>query len=159
MRHNELPGEYTDGETPVPIPNTEAKLVRPMVVRKGESRYREDYEPCTVTGAGLAFFRYRQPPAVLHSAAGLDFATLRKMRRRGLPLQHFPKREIRREGRLRGLRFAMKKVSEKQGIVETRAFRFFTTEVTKKHEVLESQITQIPRILVGLEVFSTNLAF
>ena len=41
---NELPGEYTDGETPVPIPNTEAKLVRPMVVRKGESRYRQDYE-------------------------------------------------------------------------------------------------------------------
>jgi hypothetical protein len=53
---NELPGEVTDGETPVPIPNTEAKLVRPMVVRKGESRYRQDYEPCAVTGAGLAFF-------------------------------------------------------------------------------------------------------
>ena len=44
MRDNELPGEVTDGETPVPIPNTEAKLVRPMVVRKGESRYRQDYE-------------------------------------------------------------------------------------------------------------------
>jgi hypothetical protein len=28
----ELPGDHTYGETPVPIPNTEAKLVRPMVV-------------------------------------------------------------------------------------------------------------------------------
>ncbi len=34
----ELPGDYTYGETPVPIPNTEAKLVRPMVVLAGESR-------------------------------------------------------------------------------------------------------------------------
>jgi hypothetical protein len=41
---NDLPGEDTDGETPVPIPNTEAKLVRPMVVLRGESRYRQDYE-------------------------------------------------------------------------------------------------------------------
>ncbi len=28
----ELPGEVTDGETPDPFPNSEAKLVRPMVV-------------------------------------------------------------------------------------------------------------------------------
>jgi hypothetical protein len=35
---NELPGEDTDGETPVAIANTEAKLVRPMVVPRGESR-------------------------------------------------------------------------------------------------------------------------
>ncbi len=39
---NELPGDYTCGETPVPIPNTEAKPVRPMVVLTGESRYRQD---------------------------------------------------------------------------------------------------------------------
>ena len=39
---NEFPGEYTDGETPDPFPNSEAKLVRPMVVRKGESRYRQE---------------------------------------------------------------------------------------------------------------------
>ena len=35
---NEFPGDYTYGETPVPIPNTEAKLVWPMVVLLGESR-------------------------------------------------------------------------------------------------------------------------
>ncbi len=34
----ELPGDNTGGATPVPIPNTEAKPVGPMVVRKGESR-------------------------------------------------------------------------------------------------------------------------
>jgi hypothetical protein len=45
---NDLPGEDTDGETPVPIPNTEAKLVRPMVVFTGESRYRQDYEAGSV---------------------------------------------------------------------------------------------------------------
>ncbi len=28
----EFPGEFTDGETPDPFPNSEAKLVRPMVV-------------------------------------------------------------------------------------------------------------------------------
>ena len=27
-----FPGEFTDGETPDPFPNSEAKLVRPMVV-------------------------------------------------------------------------------------------------------------------------------
>ena len=36
--YNEFPGDYTDGETPDPIPNSEAKLVRPMVVLTGESR-------------------------------------------------------------------------------------------------------------------------
>ena len=35
---NELPGDYTDGETPDSIPNSEAKPVRPMVVLAGESR-------------------------------------------------------------------------------------------------------------------------
>ena len=35
---NELPGDYTYGETPDPIPNSEAKPVRPMVVLMGESR-------------------------------------------------------------------------------------------------------------------------
>ena len=35
---NEFPGDFTDGETPDPIPNSEAKPVRPMVVREGESR-------------------------------------------------------------------------------------------------------------------------
>jgi hypothetical protein len=35
---NKLPGDHTYGETPVPIPNTEAKPVRPMVVLRGESR-------------------------------------------------------------------------------------------------------------------------
>ena len=35
---NEFPGDYTEEETPDPIPNSEAKLFRPMVVRKGESR-------------------------------------------------------------------------------------------------------------------------
>jgi hypothetical protein len=35
---NEFPGDYTEEETPVPIPNTEAKLFRPMVVLMGESR-------------------------------------------------------------------------------------------------------------------------
>ena len=34
----ELPGDITGGETPVPIPNTEAKPVGPMVVFRGESR-------------------------------------------------------------------------------------------------------------------------
>ena len=29
---NEFPGDYTDGETPDPIPNSEAKPVRPMIV-------------------------------------------------------------------------------------------------------------------------------
>ena len=38
MRDNELPGDHTYGETPDPIPNSEAKLVRPMVVLRGESR-------------------------------------------------------------------------------------------------------------------------
>ena len=33
-----VPGDDTYGETPVPIPNTEAKPVRPMVVLTGESR-------------------------------------------------------------------------------------------------------------------------
>ena len=36
--YNEFPGDYTDGETPDPIPNSEAKPVRPMVVLTGESR-------------------------------------------------------------------------------------------------------------------------
>ena len=35
---HEFPGDYTEEETPDPIPNSEAKLFRPMVVRKGESR-------------------------------------------------------------------------------------------------------------------------
>ncbi len=35
---NELPGDNTGGATPVPIPNTEAKTVGPMVVLRGESR-------------------------------------------------------------------------------------------------------------------------
>ena len=39
---NEFPGDYTDGETPDPIPNSEAKPVRPMVVLTGESRYRQE---------------------------------------------------------------------------------------------------------------------
>ena len=30
--YNEFPGDHTDGETPDPIPNSEAKPVRPMVV-------------------------------------------------------------------------------------------------------------------------------
>jgi hypothetical protein len=38
MEDNELPGDYTYGETPDPIPNSEAKPVRPMVVLMGESR-------------------------------------------------------------------------------------------------------------------------
>jgi hypothetical protein len=38
MGDNKLPGDHTYGETPVPIPNTEAKPVRPMVVLRGESR-------------------------------------------------------------------------------------------------------------------------
>jgi hypothetical protein len=38
MGDNDLPGDHTYGETPVPIPNTEAKPVRPMVVLTGESR-------------------------------------------------------------------------------------------------------------------------
>ena len=37
-----FPGEVTDGETPDPFPNSEAKLVRPMVVLSGESRYRQE---------------------------------------------------------------------------------------------------------------------
>ncbi len=39
---NEFPGDYTGGVTPDPIPNSEAKPVRPMVVRKGESRYCQE---------------------------------------------------------------------------------------------------------------------
>ena len=35
---NKFSGDFTDGETPDPIPNSEAKPVRPMVVREGESR-------------------------------------------------------------------------------------------------------------------------
>ena len=35
---NEFPGDYTEEETPDPIPNSEAKLSRPMVVFTGESR-------------------------------------------------------------------------------------------------------------------------
>ena len=35
---NEFPGDYTEEETPDPIPNSEAKLFRPMVVLTGESR-------------------------------------------------------------------------------------------------------------------------
>ena len=51
--YNEFPGDYTDGETPVPIPNTEAKPVRPMVVRKGESRWLP----------GIYEGRFRKEPA------------------------------------------------------------------------------------------------
>ena len=39
---NKLSGDDADKETPVPIPNTEAKLVVPMVVLRGESRYRQE---------------------------------------------------------------------------------------------------------------------
>ena len=56
VRHKELPGEYTDGETPDPIPNSEAKLVRPMVVLRGESRYRQDYEGRFRKKPALSFF-------------------------------------------------------------------------------------------------------
>ena len=35
---NEFPGDHTGGETPDPIPNSEAKPVRPMIVPRGESR-------------------------------------------------------------------------------------------------------------------------
>ena len=35
---NKFPGDNTGGETPDPIPNSEAKPVRPMVVLMGESR-------------------------------------------------------------------------------------------------------------------------
>ena len=35
---NEFPGEHTCRETPDPIPNSEAKPARPMVVLMGESR-------------------------------------------------------------------------------------------------------------------------
>ena len=35
---NEFPGDNTYGETPDPIPNSEAKPVRPMVVLMRESR-------------------------------------------------------------------------------------------------------------------------
>ena len=38
MPDNELPGDYTDGATPDPFPNSEAKPVGPMVVLTGESR-------------------------------------------------------------------------------------------------------------------------
>ena len=37
-----FPGDITCGETPDPFPNSEAKLVRPMVVLSGESRYRQE---------------------------------------------------------------------------------------------------------------------
>ena len=40
---NEFPGDHTDGVTPDPIPNSEAKPVRPMVVLWGESRYRQEF--------------------------------------------------------------------------------------------------------------------
>jgi hypothetical protein len=38
LRRNKFPGDITCGETPDPIPNSEAKLTRPMVVLTGESR-------------------------------------------------------------------------------------------------------------------------
>ncbi len=51
---NELPGDYTCGETPVPIPNTEAKPVRPMVVLTGESRSSPGFmSPVLGTGRGF----------------------------------------------------------------------------------------------------------
>ena len=36
--NHKSPGDYADGETPDPIPNSEAKPVRPMIVLRGESR-------------------------------------------------------------------------------------------------------------------------
>ncbi len=39
---NEFPGDYTGEVTPDPFPNSEAKLVGPMVVLRGESRYRQE---------------------------------------------------------------------------------------------------------------------
>ena len=35
---DKFPGDLTGGETPDPIPNSEAKPVRPMIVLRGESR-------------------------------------------------------------------------------------------------------------------------
>jgi hypothetical protein len=69
MGDKELPGEDTDGETPVPIPNTEAKLVRPMVVLRGESRYRQDFMKAECLKAfGLHRFAY----CVMRSSSQLD---------------------------------------------------------------------------------------
>ena len=51
----EFPGEFTDGETPDPFPNSEAKLVRPMVVRKGESRYRQELRGRSIIDRPLLF--------------------------------------------------------------------------------------------------------
>ena len=42
VRDNEFPGDYTGEVTPDPFPNSEAKLVGPMVVLRGESRYRQE---------------------------------------------------------------------------------------------------------------------
>ena len=35
---NEFPGDHTGGETPDPIPHSEAKPAGPMIVLRGESR-------------------------------------------------------------------------------------------------------------------------
>ena len=57
-RDNEFPGDHTGGETPVPIPNTEAKLVGPMVVRQRESRLSPGFIKAEeVILPGLCFLR------------------------------------------------------------------------------------------------------
>ena len=55
---NKFPGDLTDGETPDPIPNSEAKLVRPMVVLTGESRSSPGFMRPVSLLTGLAFFEH-----------------------------------------------------------------------------------------------------
>ncbi len=54
---NELAGDYTGGETPDPIPNSEAKPAGPMIVFTGESRLLPAFTgPARENVSALPFF-------------------------------------------------------------------------------------------------------
>jgi hypothetical protein len=65
----ELPGDHTYGETPDPIPNSEAKPVRPMVALRGESRYRQDLYPDRRENAYRDSFFWASPAPFCEVAA------------------------------------------------------------------------------------------
>jgi hypothetical protein len=53
---NELAGDHTVGETPDPIPNSEAKPNRPMIVPWAKVGYRRHYEALLVNSREGFFF-------------------------------------------------------------------------------------------------------
>ena len=49
-------GEYRQEATPVPIPNTEVKLLPPMILLSGKVGYRRLYDQPWVNARGCSFF-------------------------------------------------------------------------------------------------------